>query len=162
MKHGMWVLVGATAVLGASACTGTISGSSGGSATPAGQAGASGGAGTDGTMIAPPGTTPMPVDPMNTDAAKACMPSIAPAPLRRLSYAEYQATTTDLLGALKTAAITLSRDPDERGFENRANLLNPSPMLVEQWGDGAIAAGLAASTTMAGVEPLAVHAEDGG
>ncbi|HVU52084.1 MAG TPA: DUF1592 domain-containing protein, partial [Polyangia bacterium] len=114
--------------------------------------GASGGAsaGAAGATLAPPGTTPAPVDPTSPDAAKSCVPSIAPAPLRRLSYAEYQATTTDLLGALKTAPITLSRDPDERGFENRASLLNPSPMLVEQWADGAIAAGLAASTAIGG------------
>jgi len=149
MKSGTWML--AAALLVAPACKGSITGSTGGGATPAGAAGATGGGaatGTAGTTLAPPGTTPMPVDPMNTDAAKNCMPSIPPAPLRRLSYAEYQATTTDLLGALETAPVTLSRDPDERGFENRASLLNPSPMLVEQWGDGAIAAGLAASTAI--------------
>jgi hypothetical protein len=151
MKHGLVVLA---AVLAAPACTGEISGSPGSSGpsggslpgAAAGQAGAPGAAG--GTTIAPPGTTPMAVDPMNVAAARSCVPSIAPAPLRRLSYAEYQATTTDLLGALKTAPITLTRDPDERGFENRASLLNPSPMLVERWGDGAIAAGLAASTAL--------------
>jgi hypothetical protein len=147
MKHGMWMLA---AVLVAPACTGHIAGTGApaGGGPASGAAGTAGGDGTGagGTTIAPPGTTPMPVDPMNADAAKNCMPSIAPAPLRRLSYAEYQATTTDLLGGLKTAPIALSRDPDEHGFENRASLLNPSPMLVEQWGDGAIAAGLAAST----------------
>jgi hypothetical protein len=157
MKSGTWVLT--AAMLAAPACKGSITGStglSGGGATASGAAGALGGGGagagtgTGGMTIAPPGTMPMPVDPTNTDAAKNCMPSIAPAPLRRLSYAEYQATTTDLLGALKAAPIVLSRDPDEHGFENRATLLNPSPMLVEQWGDGAIAAGLAASTATAG------------
>jgi hypothetical protein len=149
MKHVAWGL--AAVVLVAPACRGRITGSPAVGATAAGAAGSAGGADTSGaagTTLAPPGTMPMPVDPMNADAAKNCMPSIAPAPLRRLSYAEYQATTTDLLGALKTAPITLSRDPDERGFENRASLLNPSPMLVEQWGDGAIAAGLAASTAI--------------
>jgi hypothetical protein len=150
MKHGMGALAAGWVALVASACTGRISGGAGGGASGAGQAGAPGaaGAGTAGSTIAPPGTMPAPIDPMNTDAAKTCMPSIAPAPLRRLSYAEYQATTTDLLGGLKTAPIALTRDPDERGFENRASLLNPSPMLVEQWGDAAIAAGLAASTAM--------------
>jgi hypothetical protein len=149
MKPASWMLA---AALAGAACTGRISGSSG---AGAGQGGAPGGGpGAAGATIVPPGTPPMPVDPMNPDAAKACTPSIAPAPLRRLSYAEYQATTADLLGALKPAAVTLSRDPAERGFENRANLLNPSPMLVEQWGDGAIAAGLAASTAMAGPTSL--------
>jgi hypothetical protein len=150
MKHGRGALAAGLIALIAPACTGRIFGGAGGGANGAGQAGASGaaGAGTAGATIAPPGTMPMPVDPMNMDAAKTCMPSIAAAPLRRLSYAEYQATTTDLLGGLKTAPIALTRDPDERGFENRASLLNPSPMLVEQWGDAAIAAGLAASTAI--------------
>jgi hypothetical protein len=146
------MLAAGLATLSASACTGRISG--GGGASGAGQPGASGVAGAAGATLAPPGTMPMPVDPTNTDAAKACMPSIAAAPLRRLSYAEYQATTTDLLGPLKAADFDLSRDPDERGFENRASLLNPSPMLVEQWGDAAIAAGLAASTAVGGASSI--------
>jgi hypothetical protein len=148
MRHGTWALA---AVLLA-ACTGKISGPAGargGGAMSGGAAGQGGATGAAGDALAPPGVTPMPVDPMSADAAKACTPSIAPAPLRRLSYAEYQATTTDLLGALKTAPTPLTRDPDEGGFENRAPLLNPSPMLVEQWGDAAIAAGLAVSTSMA-------------
>jgi hypothetical protein len=93
----------------------------------------------------------MPVDPRSDDAARTCTPSIAPAPLRRLSYAEYQATTKDLLGTLKTADTLLTRDPAARGFENRAALLNPSPALVEQWGDAAIDAGLKVSAAMAPV-----------
>jgi hypothetical protein len=148
MKLGLWMV---PALALSAACTGKITGASAGgaptaSAGTAGTPGGSGASGASGSMIAPPGTMPMPVDPMNTDAAKTCMPSIAPAPLRRLSYAEYQATTTDLLGALKTADIPLTRDPAARGFENHANLLNPSPMLVEQWGDAAISAGLATAT----------------
>jgi hypothetical protein len=145
MKHGTWAL--AAALLAGPACKGSITGSTGGGATPVGAPGGTS-SGAAGATLAPPGTTPMTVDPMNVDAAKTCAPAIAPAPLRRLSYAEYQATTTDLLGALQTAPITLSRDPDEHGFENRASLLNPSPMLVEQWGDGAIAAGLAAEAAI--------------
>jgi hypothetical protein len=106
-------------------------------------------------MIAPPGTLPTPVDPKSDDAAKTCTPSIAPAPLRRLSYAEYQATTKDLLGSLKTTDTLLTRDPAARGFENRAALLNPSPALVEQWGDAAIDAGLKVSGAMASLVPCA-------
>ena len=68
MRHGTWML--AAALLAAPACKGSITGSTGGGATPAGAAGAMGGGGTAGAMLAPPGTTPMPVDPMNTDAAK--------------------------------------------------------------------------------------------
>jgi hypothetical protein len=147
------MLAAGLAALAAPACTGKISGGAGGAANGAGLSGAPGAAGA-GATIAPPGTMPTAVDPTNTDAAKSCMPSIAAAPLRRLSYAEYQATTADLLGALKTADFDLSRDPDERGFENRASLLNPSPMLVEQWGDAAIAAGLTASTAIGGAESI--------
>src|SRR6266540_2425481 len=131
------------------ACTGSIGGqtarpSAAGAAGAGLSTGATGGVGSAGvppdTIITPPGTTPTPVDPMNTDMAKTCTPSIAPSPLRRLSYAEYQATTKDLLGALKTAEVPLTRDPALHGFENRANLLNPSPLLVEQFGDAAIGA----------------------
>jgi hypothetical protein len=162
MKSAFRLLV---AGLLASACTGSIgSNLPGGGPGPGpgqttGAAGSSGAAGTSGappdTMIAPPGTMPMPVDPKSNDAAKTCTPSIAPAPLRRLSYAEYQATTKDLLGSLKTADTLLTRDPAARGFENRAALLNPSPALVEQWGDAAIDAGLKASVSLAAIVPCA-------
>jgi hypothetical protein len=148
------------------ACTGSIGGKAGrppsGGAAGAGlSTGAAGGVGSAGvppdTIITPPGTVPMPVDPMNTDMAKTCTPSIAPSPLRRLSYAEYQATTKDLLGVLKTADVPLMRDPALHGFENRANLLNPSPLLVEQYGDAAIDAGLKVSGALStpGIVPCA-------
>jgi hypothetical protein len=142
-----------------SACMGACTGSIGGGSRvgpPAGSPGAAGappGPTPPDTTIAPPGTMPMPVDPMSTDAAKTCVPSVPTAPLRRLSYAEYQATSKDLLGSLKTVDTLLTRDPAAHGFENRAELLNPSPLLVEQYGDAAIDAGLKVSGAMAAVVP---------
>ena len=149
MKVHGWAL---SAVALAAACTGRITGSSGpsGGGAPAASTGAGG---APDTTIAPPGTTPTMVDPTDPNAAMTCMPSIAPAPVRRLSYAEYEATTADLLGSLAPTSVTLTRDPNENGFENRANLLNPSPALVEEYGDEAIAAGLAVSTAMPSVLP---------
>jgi hypothetical protein len=153
MKTAAWLLA---AGLSAAACTGSISRgtSSGGAGTGSGAgAGTAGTGAPPDTMIAPPGTMPMPVDPKSDDAAKTCAPSIAAAPMRRLSYAEYQATTKDLLGTLKTADTLLTRDPAAHGFENRAALLNPSPALVEQYGDAAIDAGLEVSAAMAPAVP---------
>ncbi len=64
----------------------------------------------------------------------ACTPGgVPPAPLRRLSHAEYVATLNDLFPGLQIGRPTLVRDPGEDGFENRAKLLNPSPLLVEQY-----------------------------
>jgi len=127
------------------ACTGTI----GGGASD----GTQGGPGD--STIAPPGTMPGVVDPTSPEAAKTCLPAVTPAPLRRLSYAEYQATTKDLLGSLKTADTLLTRDPAAHGFENQAQLLNPSPLLVEQYGDAAIDAGLKVLGAMGVTVPCA-------
>jgi Protein of unknown function (DUF1592)/Protein of unknown function (DUF1588)/Protein of unknown function (DUF1595)/Protein of unknown function (DUF1585)/Protein of unknown function (DUF1587) len=152
------------AMVALTACTGTINGGQSGGNAPGGAAGATGAAGMNGTggsslppdtMIAPPGMMAMPVDPTSPDAAKTCVPSIAPAPVRRLSYAEYQATTKDLLGALKMSDTLLLRDPAAHGFENQAALLNPSPTLVEQYGDAAIDAGLKVSGAMPTMLPCA-------
>jgi hypothetical protein len=119
MKVHGWAL---SAVALAAACTAGSPGPSG--SVPSASTGA---AGAPDTTIAPPGTTLTMVDPTDPNAAMTCMPSIAPAPVRRLRYAEYEATMTDLLGSLAPTSVTLTRDPNENGFENRANLLNPSP-----------------------------------
>lgn len=88
------------------------------------------------------------VDPANMVMAQTCTPSIPSAPMRRLSYAEYQATMKDLFGSLNMPAPTILHDPASNGFENRAKLLNPSPLLVEQYGTAAIDVGLKLSTTL--------------
>jgi hypothetical protein len=132
-------LIGYAALL-CPACTGSISGG--------GMAG--GGAGT---TIAPPGSMAMPVDPADVNAAQTCKPSIPAAPLRRLSYAEYQATMKDLFGTLNAAPPDILRDPASQGFENQAPFLNPSPQLVEQYGTAAINTGLKAATLPAPLLP---------
>jgi hypothetical protein len=63
---------------------------------------------------------------------------VLPAPLRRLTHAEYAATLADLFPSLGIARPTLIKDPAQDGFENRAKLLNPSPLLVEQYSTTAI------------------------
>src|SRR4051812_42000012 len=146
MRRGMPVAL----VLGAAfaaACTGTIGEGGSSSGNPGGP-----GAGPD-TTIAPQGTMPTEVDPSDVNAAKTCLPSVAAAPVRRLSYAEYQATTRDVLGTLMTADALLPRDPASHGFENWSDLLNPSPLLVEQYGAAAIDAGLKTLGAMGTVVP---------
>jgi Protein of unknown function (DUF1592)/Protein of unknown function (DUF1588)/Protein of unknown function (DUF1595)/Protein of unknown function (DUF1585)/Protein of unknown function (DUF1587) len=130
----------------AAACTGTI-----GENAPNGAPGAPGA--LPDTTIAPQGTMPTEIDPTDANAAKTCLPSVPAAPVRRLSYAEYQATTTDLLGTLKTGDTLLPRDPAAHGFENWSDLLNPSPLLVEQYGTAAIDAGLKVLGAMGALVP---------
>lgn len=56
------------------------------------------------------------------------------APVRRLSRAEYRATMEDLFPDVRVT-FDLVRDPNEHGFENRAELLNPQPLLIEQYSE---------------------------
>ncbi len=72
----------------------------------------------------PPGTV---VDP------SLCTP-VAEAPVRRLSRAEYRATLAALFPDV-TVDYELVSDPTEHGFENRAELLNPQPLLIEQYSE---------------------------
>jgi hypothetical protein len=65
--------------------------------------------------------------------AGACAAELGSAPLRRLSHAEYQATIRELFADLAVPAPDVLHDPAEHGFENRAELLNPSPLLLEQY-----------------------------
>src|SRR5262245_17980092 len=69
-----------------------------------------------------------------------------PEPVRRLSRAEYLATIHDLFPSIDISQLTIGKDPTDHGFENRAELLNPQPMLIEQYSDAAadIAAALIA------------------
>jgi hypothetical protein len=130
------VIAGIAATLLAG-CSGVIGAATNGKEP--GSAGGEGGGSSSGTaMVAP------------TDAvmAQTCTPSIPSAPLRRLSYAEYQATMKDLFGSLNLLAPNISHDPASHGFENQAKLLNPSPMLVEQYANAAIDVGLKLSTTL--------------
>ena len=65
-----------------------------------------------------------------------------------------------LTGRAQVGGRLLTRDPGAHGFENRANLLNPSPLLVEQYGDAAIDAGVKVSGAV-GAGDRAVRAPDG-
>ena len=66
---------------------------------------------------------------------------IAQAPMRRLSRAEYRATIEDLFPSV-SVTFDLVEDPNDHGFENRAELLSPQPLLIEQYAE--IAAEVAA------------------
>lgn len=61
---------------------------------------------------------------------------------RRLSHIEYQTTIKSLLPDLEIGEVPLTRDPSHHGFENRAELLVPSPLLVEQYGAAAESVGV--------------------
>ncbi|MGE0790921.1 MAG: DUF1592 domain-containing protein [Sandaracinaceae bacterium] len=63
-----------------------------------------------------------------------CTP-VAAAPIRRLSRAEYLATVHDLFPDADAPGFELVSDPADHGFENRAELLNPQPLLIEQYAD---------------------------
>jgi hypothetical protein len=87
------------------------------------------GAGPGGTGTPTP-TTPRPGMTPNPDLCTA----VAPSPVRRLSRAEYRATVRDLFPGV-SVDYDLVSDPAEHGFENRAELLTPQPLLIEQYSD---------------------------
>ncbi len=89
----------------------------------------------------------------NKPGASACSAELGPAPLRRLSYAEYQATVRDLFAGLDVPDLDLQRDPAEHGFENRAALMNPSPLLLEQYLAAAEQLGILVAENPAGFVP---------
>jgi hypothetical protein len=62
---------------------------------------------------------------------------VGAAPARRLSRSEYLATVRDLFPSLDLSSLTIGSDPTEHGFENRAELLVPRPMLIEQYNTAA-------------------------
>jgi hypothetical protein len=74
-----------------------------------------------------------------------------PAPLRRLSRAEYLLTVQDLFPGAALPNLALPPDPDVLGFENRANRLNPTDQLVyaQEESAGKIAAAVAAGLATA-------------
>ena len=59
------------------------------------------------------------------------------APMRRLSRAEYLASVRDLFPGVELGELAIGKDPHEHGFENRADLLNPQPLLIEQYNTAA-------------------------
>jgi len=96
---------------------------------------------------APP-PPPPPVD------AGCTSPASLPAPLRRLTRAEYDATVRDLLGDLTAPARAFPPDEESQGFDNFADTQSVSPLLAEAYQSAAEA--LAASAdpkVLAGCDP---------
>jgi hypothetical protein len=87
--------------------------------------GSIGDSGNGDTTSSPPGST-----------ATSCT-DVHLAPMRRLSRAEYLATVRDLFPGVALGDVVIGRDPAEHGFENRADLLNPQPLLIEQYNTAA-------------------------
>jgi hypothetical protein len=86
-----------------------------------------------------------------SSTTQSCTPGFSDAPLRRLSRTEYLATAADLFPAAADAGLLISNDQTDQGFENRATLLNPSPLLIEQYSTAAAAL---AATVMANPAPV--------
>jgi hypothetical protein len=87
-----------------------------------------------GNIGSPDGTTGTPTPPGSTPSS--CTGAQL-APMRRLSRAEYLATVRDLFPGLTLDDLAIGRDPTDHGFENRADLLNPQPLLIEQYNTAA-------------------------
>ncbi len=90
----------------------------------------------------------------------ACSPG-APA-LHRLNRREYDQTVRDLLGVETTFAERFPADDTAGGFDNNADVLSTSPLLVQKWSDAArdIAALVFPEATVA--TTLHVEAEETG
>jgi len=67
------------------------------------------------------------------DTAEAVCEPPAPPPMRRLSHVEYRNTVRDLFGGIELPEVGLASDVQLFGFENNAELMVPSELLVEQY-----------------------------
>jgi hypothetical protein len=117
-----------------------------GAAPGSGAAGGSGGAGggSTGFDAAPPrgmisgdggrDGAPPPVDP-----GPPCPRQLAPgpAPLRRLSNAQYRRTMRDLLGVAEVTVMLPSEERTHLGFEDRVEVQAVSPLHVQLWNQAA-------------------------
>jgi hypothetical protein len=136
-RPDMWaflLLLVLLSLASAAGCTGSI-----GSAAPGGPGSGGGGWGSGGNGGEP--------------GLAACGPDMAPAPIRRLSHAELNATIADLFPGLALAPLALAPDPESGGFANRATLLNPTALLVEQYSAGAAAVAEKAAADLTRVLP---------
>lgn len=123
-----WMLAGAIV----SGCSGgggggddagaTAVDTTGGTASTAGTTGTTGDDPTGGE----PGACEGPTDP-------------GPAPLRRMTHAQYNNTVRDLFPGVAVPAQTIVVDPKVNGFENNADVQAPSALLVEQYQRAALA-----------------------
>lgn len=69
-------------------------------------------------------------DPGNTGGECGLVPLPAP---RRLSHTEYRNTVRDLFPTITLPSVELVPDPTPRGFDNDAEALQPSALLVNQY-----------------------------
>ena len=66
------------------------------------------------------------------------VPAVSRGPLRRLSHFEWNNTVRDLFANLSIPRRTFVPDNRAHGFENNAEVLVPSPLLVEQYQTAAL------------------------
>ena len=119
----------------AGACTGSIEGGpASGPGGPAGPTGSSptgtstGPGGLPGTALPPVGTHPL--EPRR-DSAACKQISAGPAPIRRLTRAEYDRTVADLLGEDLKLARSFPAEEVQNSFDNSAELRSVSDVLAE-------------------------------
>lgn len=84
-------------------------------------------AGCEGLLGDPPGTDPD-KDPTSAECSEDV--SLGPAPLRRLSRAEYVRTVADLVAPLEVPPLTIGADKLVDGFENNEKIQTVTPDLV--------------------------------
>src|SRR5579871_2434091 len=87
------------------------------------------------------------------DVCASAAPQIPQAPLRRLRQSEYLATVANLFPGVSLPALTIATDPNDHGFLNRAALLNPEPLLIEDYSDAAAAVAAAVIATPSAILP---------
>ncbi len=63
--------------------------------------------------------------------------TLGTAPVRRLSHPEYSRTVADLFPGITVPQQTFAADLRVHGFENNAEAMNPSPVLIEQYNSAA-------------------------
>jgi hypothetical protein len=102
----------------------------------------------------------LPPAPPEPPSAPSCEP-VGPAPLRRLSRAEYDATVRDLLGDVSRPARTFPPDEESQGFDNYALTQSVSPLLAERYLSAAESLAAAADLTIISpCDPLAASASE--
>lgn len=74
------------------------------------------------------------------EGAASCLegPQVQPTPIRRLSHAEYRRTLRALLPGVEVPDVDLPEDLSVHGFENNAEALNPSSLLIERYNEVAV------------------------
>jgi hypothetical protein len=117
-------------------CTGSIEGGKGGTSPPTTKPPGNGGGASGGGPMTPPVELPPmgshPLEPKrDTAACKAINPG--PAPVRRLTRAEYDNTVRDLIGEDKQLAKGFPPEELQHSFDNSAELRSVSDVLAENY-----------------------------